>query len=264
MQSVSIRNEKSVNPLVSIITPSYNQGIFIRQTIDSVLNQSYKNIEYWIIDGGSTDETLEILNSYGSAINYVSEKDQGQANAINKGILKTNGEIIGFVNSDDYLNPAAIQKIVEAFQRTNSLWVTGDYCIVDESSIRIQSFIVRYKRLLRKFSNKSLFQVANYIAQPSTFWHRELITKIGLFDESLQFVMDYDYWLRAFAIAPPVILADELSAFRIHKLSKGGSQYIRQFDEELRILKKYTQNPMILFLHKQHNNLIKAAYRIIK
>lgn len=258
------RNTNSYFPLVSIVTPSYNQGKFIRQTIDSVLNQSYKNIEYWIIDGGSTDETLEILNSYGSAINFISEKDQGQANAINKGILKSKGEIIGFINSDDFLNPATIQKMVEAFQRTNCLWVTGDYCIVDESNLPIQSLIVKYKRLLRKFSNKRLFQIANYIAQPSTFWHRNLIEKIGLLDETLQYVMDYDYWLRAFAINPPIIISDELSAFRIHKLSKGGSQYIKQFDEEIRILKKYTQNPLILFFHMLHNNFIKVAYRIIK
>ena len=264
MHSVSSNNEEYKNPLVSIITPSYNQGNFIRQTIDSVLNQSYKNIEYWIVDGGSTDETVEILKSYGSAINYISKKDQGQANAINKGILKSKGEIVGFINSDDFLHPTTIQKIVDAFQRTNSLWVTGDYCIVDESNLPIQSLIVKYKRLLRKNSNKPLFQIANYIAQPSTFWHRKLIEKIGLFDETLQYVMDYDYWLRAFAINPPLILAAELSAFRIHKLSKGGSQYIKQFDEELRILKKYTQNTLILFLHKQHNNLIKAAYRVIK
>lgn len=89
-------------PKISIITPSYNQGSFIKQTIDSVLNQNYQNLEYWVIDGGSTDKTVKILKSYGRKIKWISEKDKGQTDAINKGLKKITGDIIAFINSDDY------------------------------------------------------------------------------------------------------------------------------------------------------------------
>jgi glycosyltransferase involved in cell wall biosynthesis len=256
--------DKSFLPLVSIITPSFNQGKYIKQTIDSVLSQSYKKIEYWVIDGGSTDDTIDILKSYGEAINYVSEKDSGQTNAINKGILKTSGEIIGFINSDDVLLPGAIQLVVEKFSHPNILWVTGDYRIIDTNNKQIQSFVILYKRLLRRFSSLLLLSITNYIAQPSTFWHRKLSDRIGLMDETLRYTMDYDYWSRAFRISPPTIIHDILSSFRIHELSKGGREYEKQFDEELLVLKKYSSNKFVYWCHNLHNKVIKAIYRKIK
>lgn len=255
---------KSPGPLVTIITPSFNQGRFISQTIESVLGQSYRNIEYHIIDGGSTDDTLGILDSYGSRINYVSEKDNGQAHAINKGLRMANGNIIGFLNSDDYLLPGAVENVVDVFQSRKTKWVTGDYSIINENGIEIHSLIALYKRILRLFASKTLFELTNFIAQPSTFWHKELLTEVGLFDETLRFVMDYDYWLRLYSICPPTIIKKRLSCFRIHKSSKGGSEYVMQFDEEIDVLRKYNTRQILIAGHRFHNRLIKDVYRIIK
>lgn len=267
MTDIQIKNNNrtdSYHPLVSIITPSFNQGKFIRQTIDSVINQTYDNIEYIVIDGGSTDETIDILNSYQGKIKYISEKDHGQANAINKGLALSSGEILGFLNSDDYLFPDAIQTVVDTFSKTSRLWVSGDYWIVDSGNKRIQLGVVLYKKLLRLFSSRAMFLFVDYIIQPSTYWKRELQQKVGEFDESLSFVMDYDYWLRAFDFSPVKIIRKPLSCFRIHNQSKGGVRYVEQFAEEIQILRKYKINNFIIMLHSIHNKMITTLYKVIK
>jgi glycosyltransferase involved in cell wall biosynthesis len=251
-------------PLVSIIVPSLNQGRYIKKTIDSILNQTYKPLECIVIDGGSTDETLSVLKNYGSRIFFVSEKDNGQADAINKGLNLASGEILTYINSDDYLLPDTVSDVINTFNKSDRLWVTGNYLIVDEFGLPIQSFIVYYKQFLRIFSSRFLIKIANYIIQPGTFWKRELQDTIGLFDTTLRYVMDYDFWLRAFVKHTPVILNKKLSAFRVHKLSKGGSQFVNQFTEEILVLKRYCKNSTIINIHYIHNVLIKYIYRIIK
>lgn len=251
-------------PKISIVTPSYNQGQFIRQTIDSVLGQNYPNLEYFIIDGGSSDNTLDILRSYGDKLDWVSEHDRGQADAINKGMRKATGEILSFINSDDYYTPGTFEMVAQKFSQTGCQWLTGDYRIVDQDSREIQGFIVRYKRFLRKFSSKTLFSMVNYLAQASTFWHRDLWIRTGVIDSTLRYALDYDIWMRAFMIEPPLIVDQSLSVFRIHKSSKGGSEFQRQFDEEIQVLRRYNKNRAINGIHIFHNFLIKLVYRMIK
>ena len=251
-------------PKVSIIIPSLNQGKYIKKAIDSVLSQTYQNIEIFVADGGSTDETKNILETYAQRICWISEKDHGQTEAINKGLRLTTGEICGFINSDDELFPDAITKVVQTFLKTDAFWVTGDYQIIDNEGKNIQPFVVLFKRFLRLFSSKFMLSLTNYIAQPSTFWRRELIEKIGYFDESLTYVMDYDYWMRAFKIQKPVIIHSVISSFRIHNESKGGSQFVQQFRDEIQIVRKNTNNPFILGLHWLLNQMIIFIYKIIK
>ncbi len=251
-------------PKISIITPSFNQGVFIRQTIDSVLGQNYPNLEYIVMDGGSTDGTLDILRSYGADLRWVSQKDAGQADAINRGMGLASGDILAFLNSDDYYLPGALALVAERFAQSGCLWLTGDYRIVDQDSREMQGFVVRYKTFWRGFSSASVLAVLNYIIQPSTFWSRDLWQAAGPLDVSLRYTMDYDFWMRAFRVAPPLILDQALSAFRIHKSSKGGSQYERQFDEEIQVLRRYNRSRAIDWTHRVHNTLIKLAYRILK
>src|SRR6266540_3676763 len=135
----------------SIIVPSYNQGHFISQTIDSILNQSYKNVEILVIDGGSTDSTVEILKKYKGKIFWLSEKDRGQTHAINKGLALAKGDIITFLNSDDYYLDGTLDKVARQFQsKKDNSWLTGDYLIVNEQGKRIQSLIIKYKSFFRK------------------------------------------------------------------------------------------------------------------
>lgn len=251
--------------LISIIIPSYNQGKFIKQTIDSILNQTYKNVEVLVIDGQSSDSTIEVLKTYGNQIFWISEKDNGQTDAINKGIKLAKGEVITYLNSDDYYLDGTLENIVNHFiENKNTLWITGDYIIVDEKGNEIQSLIAKYKKILRKFLSLNLLSILNPINQPSTFLTKKLIDKIGYFNDDLKYTMDYDYWLRAIKENKPMVLDQKFSAFRIHNNSKGGSMFINQFEEEMNVAEHYSRNILLLTLHKLHNFLIIFVYKLIK
>lgn len=249
----------------SIIVPSYNQGDFISQTIDSILNQDYKNVEILVIDGGSTDSTIEVLKKYGENIFWLSEKDRGQTHAINKGLALAKGDIITFINSDDYYLDGTLENVARRFQSNKGkFWLTGDYIIVNEQGERIQLLVGKYKSFFRKFISFNLLTVLNPINQPSTFFRRELIQKLQHFKEELHYTMDYEFYLRAIKIDRPIVISDKLSAFRIHENSKGGSQYKIQFKEEFDVAKQYQKNKFLIFLHLLHYKLINLVYTVLK
>ena len=250
---------------ISVITPSYNQGHFIKETIDSILSQDWDEIEYIVMDGGSTDDTVDILKSYGDQIIWKSEKDRGQTHAINKGLEIATGDVLCYLNSDDFFMPGVIRKVMEKFQSDNNIkWISGDYIIIDENGKEIQSFVASYKRFLRSLPQKSTLEVANYIIQPSTFWRREVYEEFGEFDEDLHLTMDYDYWLRIIQKYPLTNLDEALCSFRIHGDSKGGTIFDKQFAEELATAKKYGVGGIKYFLHWLHNKAIVSAYKIMK
>lgn len=250
---------------IGIVTPSLNQGRFLRETIESVLKQEYPNLDYWVVDGGSTDNTREILESYGSRINWISERDDGQAQAINKGLKRIDADVLAFINADDVYLPGALSRAARYFQaHSDAAWLTGDYFIIDSLGRRVQSYVVAYKRMLRRWPTFQTLAVANYIVQPSTFWRRELLDEIGLLDESLRYCFDYDFWLRAIMRRPLHVVFAPLSLFRIHARSKGSSQFERQFAEEHEVLRRHSSSNLLLGLHRLHARLIVCAYRIIK
>lgn len=260
-----IKESEKELPKISIITPSFNQGHFIKETIESVLNQNYPNLEYLVMDGGSTDDTVKILKTYGNKISWVSKKDKGQTDAINKGIQKSTGDILAYINSDDVMLPNTLHTIAEYFNdNLDAQWLTGDYFIIDANGNKIQSFVANYKKMLRMFPNKHVLSIANFIIQPSTFWRRTLTDEIGLFREDLTYVMDFEYWMRAIQKYPLHILPNHFSLFRIHGNSKGGTLYEKQFAQEHEIVLEYVKIPLIRFIHKLHASLIILAYKVIK
>ncbi len=253
-------------PKISIVIPSYNQGIFIEETIRSILDQNYPNLELIVMDGGSTDQTVSILKKYSSRISWRSEKDKGQTDAINKGMATATGEILAYLNSDDAYLPNTLFTVAEYFQsHVEAKWLTGDYFIIDAQGKKIQSYVANYKRLLRAFCPTfAVLSVANYIIQPSTFWRSGVQEEIGPFDESLRYCMDFDYWMRLIQKYPLHVLEQHFSLFRIHGLSKGGSQYVKQFAEEHLLTCKYTSNLFLRALHKLHSQAIVWIYKLIK
>jgi glycosyltransferase involved in cell wall biosynthesis len=237
--------------VMSIITPSLNQAPFIERTIRSVLDQQVDfNVEYLVIDGGSKDGTIAILEYYKDKIKWVSEKDKGQSDAVRKGLAMSSGEIIGWLNSDDMYMPGTLQKVYDYFNtHPGCLWLYGRCRIIDENDREIRRWITLYKNfLMRHFSYKRLL-IENYISQPSVFIKRSLLEKEGFIDTGLNYTMDYDLWLRLGRAAAPGIIDDYLAYFRVHRQSKSGSGYKVQFREEYRTHKKHHQGKILLFLH---------------
>lgn len=252
-------------PSITVITPSYNQAPFVRQTVESVLTQQYPRLEYIVIDGLSTDGTPDALKPYQDRLKLIVERDNGQTDAINKGLRMATGDIVCWLNSDDYFLPGTLNVVGEFFAKNrDTLWLTGDCRIVDEAGQTIQGPIRQYKRLLRALTPALYMGVTNAICQPATFWRRSAHDQLGYLDESLRYTMDYDWWLRLLTLQPPAVLSSLLTAFRIHAASKGRSQFNKQFDEDYHTLRRHYPSPTVRALHRWHNWGIKQIYARIK
>ncbi len=185
------------HPLVSIITPSYNQAQFIEQTILSVLNQDYPAIEYLIIDGGSTDGSVDIIRRYSDRLAWwISEKDHGQADAINKGINHASGEIVAWLNSDDIYLPGAVSQAAAILSREPNLgMVYGDALSIDQDGKPLGKF---------SFGNWELLDLMSFriICQPSVFMRRSILEQVGNLASEFQFMLDHHLWIRIAQISP--------------------------------------------------------------
>jgi len=252
-------------PAISLITPSFNQGAFIRQTVESVLGQGYPALDYRVVDGQSTDQTLAVLRPYSDRLHLISEPDRGQTHALNKGLRAASGDIVGWINADDYLLPGALETVGRFFaDHPQVQWLTGDCLIVDRHSRRIQEPIRRYKRTLRALPPPAYLGLTNAICQPATFWRRAVHDRLGYLDETLRYTMDYDWWLRLAQLQPPARVPHTLAAFRVHESSKGGSQFVAQFREDYQTLLRSHPPAWVRFLHRAHNAAIVGLYSLIK
>lgn len=221
-------------PKITLVTPSYNQGQYIEQTILSVIEQGYPNLEYMVIDGGSTDETVDIIRKYEGRISYwVSEKDKGQSHAINKGFRMATGEIINWLNSDDLLAEGALFHIAESFSNYPQAAMIHGQCVhfTDEARIdKNQPFEWPPKRHL-----KGAYLAGFPYSQPSCFYKREVLDHIGFVDEDFHFTMDYDLFVRMalnYQFQPANAV---FSYFRMHPESKTNTLQKTQFAENQRV-----------------------------
>jgi glycosyltransferase involved in cell wall biosynthesis len=253
-------------PSISIVTPSLNQGSFIEATINSVLSQQYPRLEYIIADGGSTDNTLDVLKKYSGRLHWYSKKDKGQTEAINNGMRKSSGELVAYLNADDILLPGTLLIVAEIFAKNAGVqWLTGRCRIIDENGKAIRPLIALYKNLLLYSRSYHGLLVTNYISQPATFWRRNLLETCGLLDEGLHYVMDYEYWLRLWQITPPFVLHKDLAGFRIQSNSKTTSagHLDRYVEEEKRIVARHGRSRYWSFMHAAHRWLMTRAYAFI-
>ncbi len=221
----------SQKPLVSIITPSYNQATYLEQTLKSVLEQDYPYLEYFIVDGDSTDGSVDIICKYVEKLAWwVSEMDSGQAEAINKGLFRATGEIIAWLNSDDKYLPGAILGAVKAFQENPDIvLVYGNMLAVDKHGKTIN--VQKFKQLTLK--DLLCFQI---IGQPAVFIRREALEKVGHLDPTYHFLLDHHLWLRI-ALQGRILHVDETwAAARYHPKAKNIANPIEFSREAFRIL----------------------------
>jgi glycosyltransferase involved in cell wall biosynthesis len=226
-------------PLVSIITPSFNQAPFLEETIKSVLEQDYPHIEYIVIDGGSTDGSVEIIKKYASPLEnfrhsihaWVSEQDKGQTDAINKGFAQAKGDILAWINSDDTYNPKAVgEAVLYLMENPDVAMVYADCNFIDEQGRVIGKFASRqtdYHRLRQGYV---------HIPQQTMFFRAAYWKELGPLDPSFYFAMDYDLWVRIAARAPIKYLPGRTwASFRIHASSKTNVNDERGWKEMLRV-----------------------------
>lgn len=221
-------------PLVSIVTPSYNQGRFLRRTIDSVLSQDYPHVEYLVLDGGSTDETVDILQSYGDRFFWRSERDRGQTDAINQGLRRARGDILAYLNSDDVLLPGALSTVVAHFAghpEWDLLYGNANHIdVIDRVLGPYPTAPYAFDRLLQSCC----------ICQPAAFWRRRITDRVGLFDDSLHYAMDYEYWMRIDRAGGTLAQVPELLAgSRVHAQTKTLSARMQVYQEILEVSRRH-------------------------
>jgi len=237
---------------VSVVVPSYNQAPFLRATLDSLLIQDCP-VEVLVFDGGSTDETVSILETYGNRIQYVSAKDDGQADAVNQGLQVATGDILAYLNSDDIYYPGCLLRVINYFERQSDCHALyGDAWHLHEDG----SLMERY--YTEKWSYPRLFDVC-YLCQPAVFWRREVMERFGLFDGTLQYALDYDYWLRVGAeIEFHYLEGVYLAGSRLHEGTKTLKHRVKAHHEILEVVTRHSPEPPYRWLMNLASVIVEA------
>ena len=227
-------------PLVTIVTPSYNQGEYIEATIRSVLEQDYPRIEYLVVDGGSSDDTLEVLSRQTSRVRWISEPDHGQGDAIRKGFALTQGEILAWLNADDVYLPGAVSRVVAAFQESSPVdLVYGNAEFIDRAGA-----VLGPCEQVEPFDLGRLINDLDFIVQPATFFRREPYSAAGGLDPSLTYCLDYDLWIRMAQRGAVAFTSDVLAQVRIYPQTKTASGGLARLDEIEHMVRRYGRNAL--------------------
>jgi glycosyltransferase involved in cell wall biosynthesis len=229
-------------PRISVVTPSYNQGCFLEQTIRSVLDQQYPNLEYFIIDGGSTDDSTSIIRRYESHLaSWISERDAGQSDAINKGFQRCTGDLVAWLNSDDFYLPGALHTAAAVYLRhPQASFYLGDGLRVDRDG---KPFAAYFPGGQVRFHRAALVWGVNTILQPATFIQRRYLDQVGYLDINLHYGMDSDLWLKLSALAGPQIIPEMLAASREYPDAKTFTGSFGRIEELRRISEKHSGCP---------------------
>jgi glycosyltransferase involved in cell wall biosynthesis len=243
-------------PRISVITPSYNQGRFIEETIRSVLLQDYPNLEYIIIDGGSDDESIEVIRRYSPWLAYwSSEKDRGQSHAINKGVAHASGDIIGWLNSDDVLHPGALFAVASHFSSNKGCTFLAGFS--EFRNISGDEIVWKVDKLPRSFAELFEYPMGSYLAQPSVFVRREVLKSVGPVNERLHYAMDLDLWLRIAEHHQIHVIPTTLSWMRMHDKSKTVRHNLNVYEEVETIIGSYQSH----LSRSKYRSIIKRVRR---
>jgi len=243
-------------PRISVVTPSYNQGRFLRECINSVFRQDYPDLEFIIIDGGSTDGSVQIIKAHEARLTFwCSEPDDGQAAAINKGLRMASGELVAWLNADDFYLPGALLRVAQAYGRNpHASFYFGDGLRVDEKGATLGSFFPAGRI---NFSLRAFIYGMNCLLQPATFISRARLIEIGYLEPMLHYGLDTDLWIRLAQRAPPSPITALLAASREHAQTKTATGSFKRVEELRQISEKYggiamTPGTLCYFLDTLH------------
>ena len=207
-------------PTITIVTPSYNQGKFLKETLESVAAQQYPALEHIVIDGGSTDESVAIIQQHSGALAFwVSERDRGQSHAINKGFARATGDVLTWLNSDDTLLPGALAAVGAAFAAHPDVdLIYGNFVYTDPAGTPM-----RTRHVFASMTYEPLLY-HDYLGQPAVFFRRSLLDRVGPVDESLHYCMDWDLFLRMWRVCRPRHLPQVLATYRLDQAAKSNAE----------------------------------------
>jgi glycosyltransferase involved in cell wall biosynthesis len=252
-------------PTISIVTPCLNAAGTIEEALASVRSQGYPDIEHVVVDGGSTDGTVEILER-AEGIRFVSEPDEGRTDAANKGVAMTRGDVVAWLNADDRYEPGALRAVGQALAAApDAAWATG-YCrIIGAEGRETRRFVTAYKNLLLRNYTFGLYITQNFVSDPATFVRRSALDRVGLLDARYRMSHDYDLWLRVARLSDPVILRRYLSSFRMVDGTLSMSGFERQFREHVECARRRGQDhPRAVAMNAVISRMIVAVYRVMR
>lgn len=252
-------------PRITVVTPALNAAATIEKTLASVRSQGYPDVEHVVIDGGSTDGTLEILER-AEGIRYVSEPDKGLSDAVNKGVKMATGEIVGWLNADDVYLPGALHRAGEAAAaHPDREWITGRCIIIDGDDQEIRRFVTRYKDFFLRRYSLPLYLVQNFVCTPASWVRRRAFDEIGLFDERYKYSMDYEVFLRLARRGDPVVIDEPLACFRMVEGTLSMDNFENQFVEHAEVARRHGEgHPWAVRANAVTSRLIVLVYRLLK
>lgn len=259
--------------LVSIVMPCFQQAPFLAEAVRSVLDQKGVAVELLVMDPGSTDGSRELLTrmqvEYGDRLRLLFEPDEGQSNAVNRGIAVARGRVLGWLNSDDRLHPDTLAYVAQLLNHDNPLWIYGRAGMINDQGEPVSSFIVHYKNWRGRHFSRLKLLTENFLPQMSIFWNRALWERAGRLDPTNHLAMDYDLWLRFSLVVAPIVLPVEIAEFRVHNQAKGSRLTAEQLTAAYLTAKKYAKEhgfkgQMALLLHRLMALRTRLVYLLLK
>lgn len=253
-------------PRISVITPCLNARETIERTLRSVHTQGYPNLQHVVVDGGSTDGTLDLVRQYEDIV-LISEPDDGLSDALNKGLRLADGDIIGWLNADDLYLPGALSAVAAAYERNpTTAWITGPCRIIGSHDEEIRPWVTRYKSLFLRRYSYFLLLMQNFISAPSTFLTTVGVQTVGSARVELRYSMDYDLWLRAGRSSRPEIVDLQLAAFRMVDGTLSMTGFERQFEEHARIARSHARGYEVIAagMNAILSRVIVMIYRVMQ
>jgi glycosyltransferase involved in cell wall biosynthesis len=252
-------------PKISVVTPCLDAVHTIGRALDSVREQAYPDVEHIVIDGGSTDGTLALLEAR-PHVQFVSEPDEGLSDALNKGVAAATGDLVGWLNADDWYQPGALLAVGEsAANHPEALWFTGSCPIVDSDGREIRRSVTWYKNVFLRHYSFPLYLTQNFISCPATFVRRSVLDDIGPFRLDLHYSMDYDAFLRVARRGAPIVLDRDLAVFTMVEGTKSMSGFEEQFQEHHQLAREHgAGHPLAVAVNAAASGAIVAIYRTMR